>query len=259
MELNIFQTILRTISSTMKNPVIVILILFIAFAVFCIGWILAELIKERRHMKYSLPELLDSIKANKDNLQECIQGSGLLARQKEALLELTRHPDFSEEMLVSLADNIIEKEQSHYDNVLSATNLISKLAPMVGLLGTLIPLGPGIIALGQGDTQTLSESMLTAFDTTIAGLLAAGICLVIHTFRKHWYAGYMSDLETLVDSVVDVQLENAKAVAASGRTDGGRIEVDSLTENQQRQIVRSLLEKREKKKTEGEKKEKTDA
>lgn len=39
---------------------------------------------------------------------------------------------------------------------------------MLGLLGTLIPLGPGIIALGQGDTQTLSTSLLTAFDTTIA-------------------------------------------------------------------------------------------
>ena len=161
-------------------------------------------------------------------------------------------------MLVSLADNIIEKEQSHYDSVLSATNLISKLAPMAGLLGTLIPLGPGIIALGQGDTQTLSESMLTAFDTTIAGLLAAGICLVIHTFRKHWYAGYMSDLETLVDSVVDVQLEEGKTNISSGCKSGDKIEIDSLTENQQRQIVRSLLEKREKKREE-EKKEKTDA
>lgn len=207
MELNVFQTILHAVSTAMRNPVIVILILFIAFAVFCIGWIVVEAVKERRHMNYSLPVLLDELKAGKDNLQECIEGSGLLKRQKSALLELTRHPDFSEDMLMSLADNIVEAEQSHYDRVLSVTNLISKLAPMVGLLGTLIPLGPGIIALGQGDTQTLSESMLTAFDTTIAGLLTAGVCLVIHTFRRHWYAAYMSDLETLVDSVVDIQLE----------------------------------------------------
>lgn len=207
MELNVFQTVLHAVSTAMRNPVIVILILFIAFAVFCIGWIVVEAVKERRHMNYSLPALLDEMKAGKDNIQECIESSGLLKRQKNALLELTRHPDFSEEMLTSLADNIVEAEQSHYDRVLSVTNLISKLAPMVGLLGTLIPLGPGIIALGQGDTQTLSESMLTAFDTTIAGLLTAGVCLVIHTFRRHWYAAYMSDLETLVDSVVDIQLE----------------------------------------------------
>ena len=208
MELDVFQTILRTVASAMQVPVIIILILFIAFSVFCIGWIIAEFFKERSHMKYSLPALLDSLKANRDDLPGCIQSSSLLIRQKNALLELTKHPDFSEEMLTSMADNIIEKEQSHYDRVLSLTGTVSKLAPMAGLLGTLIPLGPGIIALGQGDTLTLSESMLTAFDTTIAGLIAAGICLVIHTFRQHWYAGYMSDLETLVDSVVDIQLEN---------------------------------------------------
>ena len=207
MEQDILQTVLRTIASAMRIPVIIILILFIAFSVFCIGWIIAEYFRERRHMEYSLPALMDSLKTRKNDLTGCINSSGLLLRQKEALLELTRHPDFSEEMLTSLADSIIEKEQSHYDRVLSLTGLISKLAPMAGLLGTLIPLGPGIIALGNGDTMTLSESLLTAFDTTIAGLLAAGICLVIHTFRQHWYASYMSDLETLVDTVVDIQLE----------------------------------------------------
>lgn len=236
MELNIFQTILRTVSSTMKNPVIVILILFIAFSVFCIGWVLVEYFKERRHMNYSLPELLDQLKENKDDLATCINNSGLLIRQKYALLELTRHPEFSEEMLTSLADNLIENEQSHYDKVLSTTSLISKLAPMAGLLGTLIPLGPGIIALGNGDTQTLSESMLTAFDTTIAGLLAAGICLVIHTFRRHWYAKYMSDLETLVDSVVDIQLRETNK--------------RNMTEEEQKAILRKIIEQRSKEKME---------
>jgi biopolymer transport protein ExbB/TolQ len=205
MELSLLQQILRTVSTTMKYPVICILIIFIAFAIFCIGWIVVELIVERRHMKYSLPKVLDDLKENSNKLEESILISGLLARQKEALIELTRHPSFDEEMLSSLADNIIEHEQAHYNRVLSFTNLVSKLAPMTGLLGTLIPLGPGIIALGQGDTYTLSESMLTAFDTTIAGLLAAAVCLIIHTIRTHWYASYMSDLETLVDCVVDIQ------------------------------------------------------
>lgn len=205
MELSLLQQILRTVSTTMKYPVICILIIFIAFAIFCIGWIVVELIAERRHMKYSLPKVLDDLKENSNKLEESILISGLLARQKEALIELTRHPSFDEEMLSSLADNIIEHEQAHYNRVLSFTNLVSKLAPMTGLLGTLIPLGPGIIALGQGDTYTLSESMLTAFDTTIAGLLAAAVCLIIHTIRTHWYASYMSDLETLVDCVVDIQ------------------------------------------------------
>ena len=101
------------------------------------------------------------------------------------------------------AANLLEREQSHYDHILKCTELVSKLAPMLGLLGTLIPLGPGIIALGQGDTQTLSTSLLTAFDTTIAGLCAAAVCLVVTTLRKRWYGGYMADLETLMDCVCE--------------------------------------------------------
>ena len=191
----------------MQYPVIVILLAFIAFALFCIGWIIVEAAVERRHMKYFLPKLLDELKSDPDNITACIEGSGLLARQKDALLELTKHPGFDRDMLESLADSLIEKEQSHYDTVLKATGLVSKLAPMAGLLGTLIPLGPGIIALGNGDTYTLSQSLLTAFDTTIAGLIAAGICLVIHTIRSHWYASYMSDLETLIDCVCELEAE----------------------------------------------------
>ena len=205
MELSIFQDVLRAVSTALQTPVIIVLIIFIAFAVFCIGWIIVEAMNERRHMQYSLPRLLDEMKKNNDNLAECIEKSGLLERQKQALLELTKHPDFNREMLDSLADNLIEKEQSHYDVILKLTGTVSKLAPMFGLLGTLIPLGPGIIALGQGDTLTLSNSMLTAFDTTIAGLIAAGICLLIHTIRSHWYAGYMSDLEALIDTVVELE------------------------------------------------------
>lgn len=204
MQLTLLQEILRAVATAMQYPIIIILLIFIAFAVFCIGWIIVEAAVERRHMKYFLPKLLDELKASAD-LRKTIEESGLLARQKAALLELTLHPEFDSQMLESLADNLIEKEQAHYDKILKATNLVSKLAPMAGLLGTLIPLGPGIIALGNGDTYTLSQSMLTAFDTTIAGLIAAGICLVIHTIRSHWYAGYMADLETMIDCVTDLQ------------------------------------------------------
>ena len=213
MELNVLQKVLRAVASAMQTPIIIILLAFIAFAIFCIGWIIAEAVTERRNMKYNIPRLLDQLKKDPERIAETIEESGLLLRQKSALKELTEHPDFGREMLESLADNLIEKEQSHYDKILKATNLVSKLAPMAGLLGTLIPLGPGIIALGNGDTYTLSTSMLTAFDTTIAGLLAAGVCLVIHTIRNHWYAAYMADLETLIDCVCDIQCQKEGANA----------------------------------------------
>ena len=205
---SVFHNILRAIASAMEVPVVIGLILFIAFTLFSIGWWAVEYFRERRHMRVSLPALLDQLRAAKGGVTETIEKSGLLRRQKDALLELTKHPDFDAATRESLGANLLEREHSHYDGILKCTDLVSKLAPMLGLMGTLIPLGPGIMALGQGDTYTLSVSLLTAFDTTIAGLIAAAFCLVISTVRRRWYSGYMADLETLMDCVLE--RENAK-------------------------------------------------
>lgn len=205
---SVFHDILRAIASAMEVPVVIGLILFIAFTLFSIGWWAVEYFRERRHMQVSLPALPDQLRAAEGGVAETIEKSGLLRRQKDALLELTKHPNFDAAMRESLGANLLEREQSHYDGILKCTDLVSKLAPMLGLMGTLIPLGPGIMALGQGDTYTLSVSLLTAFDTTIAGLIAAAFCLVISTVRRRWYSGYMADLETLMDCVLE--RENAK-------------------------------------------------
>ena len=201
----VFQKILRAVANVLQIPVIIILIAMIAFAVFCIGWIIVEAVRERRHMDANLPLLLDELKSGEKPLDQCIIDSGLLYRQKKLLLSIMAHPSFDDEERQSFADNLLEAEEKHYDSIVKWTDTMAKLAPMAGLLGTLIPLGPGIIALGQGDTYTLSQSMLTAFDTTIAGLVVAGICIVISTLRKKWYSSYMSDLETLVDFVVKAE------------------------------------------------------
>lgn len=205
---SVFHKILRSIASAMELPVVIGLILFIAFTLFSIGWWAVEYFRERRHMRVTLPALLDELRAAENGAAEIIEKSGLLRLQKDALLELTKHPEFDAAMRESLGANLLEREQSHYDGILKCTDLVSKLAPMLGLMGTLIPLGPGIMALGQGDTYTLSVSLLTAFDTTIAGLIAAAFCLVISTVRRRRYAGYMADLETLMDCVLEG--ENAR-------------------------------------------------
>ena len=192
-------------TSVLQIPVVIILILFIAAILVAIGWIISEYMNEHKHMQVQLPKLLDEIRAGEQPIEEIIETSGLLKTQKEALIEITKHSDFNDLMLESLAANLLEREQERYDAKLKPTDLLSKLGPMFGLLGTLIPLGPGIIALGQGDTMTLSQSLMTAFDTTIAGLIVAAIAIVISTIRRGWYNNYMSVLETVMDCVVEME------------------------------------------------------
>ena len=198
-----FHNVLRAVSGAMELPVVILLILLLAFAVFSVGWIIAEFFSEHRHMKEDLPALLEHLRDNETDLEAAIAESKLNHRQKATLQELTQHPDFTRPLLDDLADNLLEQEQAHYDHMIKFTDLASKLGPMLGLLGTLIPLGPGIIALGQGDTYTLSVSLMTAFDTTVAGLCIAAVCMIVSTIRRRWYAAYMADLETLTSCVCE--------------------------------------------------------
>ncbi len=198
--------VLRAVASAMHYPVIIFLIFFLLAAIALLGWLLAEYLTERRHMRTSLPTLLEALQ-HTDDLDGTIAGSGLLQRQKDALAELAAHPDFSPELREALAVRLLDAEQERYDRIVRLSELTARLAPMLGLLGTLIPLGPGIIALGQGDTFTLSASLLTAFDTTVAGLLAAAAATVVSAIRKSWYKEYVSTLEVLSQCVLDREKE----------------------------------------------------
>ena len=199
----VFHNVLRAVSGAMELPVVILLILLLAFAVFSVGWIIAEFFSEHRHMKEDLPALLEHLRDSETDLEAAIAESKLNRRQKATLQELTQHADFTRPLLDDLADNLLEQEQAHYDHMIKFTDLASKLGPMLGLLGTLIPLGPGIIALGQGDTYTRSVSLMTAFDTTVAGLCIAAVCMIVSTIRRRWYAAYMADLETLTSCVCE--------------------------------------------------------
>ena len=206
--------ILRAVARTMETPVVVVLILLMAAAVFMLGWLIAEALGERRKLTAALPALIEKLRESPGDreMAAAIEGAGLLRRQKAALLELLAHPEFTPVMREALAAQLLETEEARWNRTVLWTDLIARLGPMFGLLGTLIPLGPGIIALGQGDTFTLSQSLLTAFDTTIAGLLAAALASVISAVRKRWYRRYATDLETLAECILElVKLKKEEA------------------------------------------------
>lgn len=74
-------------------------------------------------------------------------------------------------------------------------DLIARVGPMLGLMGTLIPLGPGLAALGQGELQTLASAVTVAFDTTVLGLLAGITGFVLGRLRRRWYDHLLDELD----------------------------------------------------------------
>lgn len=219
------KDMLRAIASGLQIPTIIILLLLIALTVVLLGSLVAEYFTERKQLSGSIPELIDAIQGkDTKGLASVITGSGLLQRQKDALLEVVKRDTLPEETRVALARKLLQDEEKHYLGRVRVSDLISKIAPMFGLMGTLIPLAPGLIALGQGDTKTLSDSLLIAFDTTVAGLISAAVALFISSVRKGWYAEYSSSLEAVMDAVLDSQdaaQESAQKIKVKVSKTGG--------------------------------------
>lgn len=200
------KEILRVVASSLQTPTILVLIFLLCAAVIAMGSLLAEALTEHRRMKARIPELIDQVhRTDLDALDGVIAESGLLRRQKIALTALTSRGDLPEHTREALARQLLFEEQKRYDKIVKWTDIITRIGPMFGLLGTLIPLGPGLVALGRGDTKTLSASLLIAFDTTIAGLVSGALAFVVSTIRKRWYEAYLMNLETLLEAILDKQ------------------------------------------------------
>ena len=196
---------MRALVAACQTPVIVLLLAGAALAVICLGSLLAEYFTEHRRFKVFLPRLLDELKAaGPEGIAEVVKASGLLLRQKRYLVELTLHPHLSAALRESLAAGLEKQERRRYELIVKFTDLGARIAPMLGLLGTLIPLGPGIVALSAGDTATLSASLTTAFDTTSLGLMEAAVFMLVSALRSRWYKDYMSSFDTAMESIVDI-------------------------------------------------------
>ena len=233
-----FLDVLRIIASSLQTPVVVLLIALVVVMVVIVGMLIAEVFTERLQFKVSLPRLVDDLR-NDANTEEVIERSDLLRRQKDALLELLAHPSIDDASRESLAVNLVSKEQEHFDIRVKVTDTIAKVAPMLGLMGTLIPLGPGLIAIGEGDTAILSESLLIAFDTTILGLIVAAVALVVSVIRKTWYAKYMAAFEAAAECTL--QIANERGELHGGvSTDQQLLQMQQSIQTQQAQIMQQI-------------------
>ncbi|NPB02568.1 MAG: MotA/TolQ/ExbB proton channel family protein [Methanopyri archaeon] len=105
---------------------------------------------------------------------------------------------------------LVEKELENLENYLagkvSRSRIVVRLGPMFGLMGTLIPLGPGLEQLAKGNMAGLATALITAFATTVVGLVSAGMCYVVTLYRTRWYRKDVSDLEFLSELVIRREL-----------------------------------------------------
>lgn len=196
--MNYISDILFGISTGLLVPVIVLLIFFFGRSLLLIGSFFGQYLAIRR------TEML--IKKELDGLN------------KETVMTLSeRLPKNNPSLVVTYINRMLEKDsvaQRQYliaefeieaDKDLSTSKTLSKMGPMLGLMGTLIPLGPALVGLSTGDIGSMAYNMQVAFATTVVGLFAAAIGFITQQVKQRWYLQDMTNLELVAELLNEKQ------------------------------------------------------
>jgi len=89
----------------------------------------------------------------------------------------------------------MEKLELYAHKKLELLKNIARIAPMMGLIATLIPLGPALKSLGDGNVQGMTEGLLIAFSGVTLGLIAASLAFWMSNIKKRWYAEELHVIE----------------------------------------------------------------
>lgn len=85
------------------------------------------------------------------------------------------------------------------DKDLAISKTLTKLGPILGLMGTLIPMGPALAGLASGDIASMAYNMQIAFATTVVGLVAGAVGFLTQQVKQRWYLQDMTNLEFIAE------------------------------------------------------------
>ncbi len=190
--MNYISDILYWISTGLLVPVIVLLIFFFGRALLLIGGFFGQYMAIRRTAAL-LGKELDGL--NRDNVATLSErlpkkNPSLVVSYMKRLLEADG---------AAMRQRLLADYEIGADKDLATSKTLGKMGPMLGLMGTLIPMGPALVGLSTGDIASMAYNMQVAFATTVVGLFAAAIGFITGQVKQRWYLKDMTDLEFVAE------------------------------------------------------------
>ncbi len=190
--MELITKILYWISTGLMIPVIVLLLIFFIRALLLVGTFYSmyvNKIKFNKTFKSTLKQLdVDNVR---EELTDDLLTSKLLLNVYLKNIKEERHSELYYEKLLTDFEIDCQKD-------LSGSQVLAKLGPTLGLMGTLIPMGPALVGLASGDIASMASNMQVAFATTVIGLVIGAIGFVVVQIKKRWYAADLNNLEYIV-------------------------------------------------------------
>ncbi len=186
--MNIFpliQTILYTISTALLYPVVILLIFLSIWIVIYAGGFLAEIVKRKQYRLHGkLSDFLVIIYKKRSLPLEIKDKLPIHIAEYAKNLEdiINSRKPFMEEKI----EDLLQKKEQSLEKELSRVQMIVKIGPGAGLMGTLIPMGTGLAGLSQGNMAQLSSNLILAFTTTVVGIGLGITAYFFSVVKQQW-------------------------------------------------------------------------
>jgi len=190
--MNYITDILYWISSGLLVPVVLLLIFFFLRSLLLLGGFFSQYLTMRKSGIMLQKEVKQLSSNNLSTLAERLPKGKLPVVTCISKMLENRNSPAKVTFLLDEYECMVERE-------LETPKMFTKMGPMLGLMGTLIPMGPAFVGLSSGDIASMAYNMQVAFATTVIGLFAGGIGFVVKAVKQRWYRRDMGMLNYIAD------------------------------------------------------------
>lgn len=186
------SNVLFWISNGLLVPVIVGLLYFFVNSILLLGIFFNQYLTHSKQTKL-LKKTLDSLRA--DDMEKLTVEASKLPQSNftDFLRNIVEAPS------KAYSNRMLADYEVRADAELGKYKLLTKFGPILGLMGTLIPMGPALAGLATGDVASMAYNMQIAFATTVVGLFVGAIGYVLLQIKQRWFVADLADLEFIAD------------------------------------------------------------
>ncbi len=191
----LLKSFIYLVSSALLYPALVLLSALVLWMLAFSGSFAAEWLSRHR-LKRTMTRLTRESAWNGDSPSSSSRAvQAYCATLSETLAKLQKIDE-------ALIENLLQRHSAALWESLDTIRLVIRIGPGLGLIGTLIPMGTGLAALGQGDITRLSSDLVIAFTTTVVGLALGLVAYAFYWSKRRWIEDDIRTIEYCTEIMV---------------------------------------------------------
>jgi biopolymer transport protein ExbB/TolQ len=187
--MEIISKMLFGIANSLLIPDIILLLVFFIRALLLLGSTYNQFMVRRKNNQRFAKAIKELQPSDIDQFRQLLPGKhdSLFT---EYLADILAHP--SDE---AYTDYLLTQYETEVAKDVNLSRLLTKLGPVLGLIGTLISMSPALVALSSGDISGMAFNMQVVFSATVVGLVISAVGLFTQQLKTRWYAKDVNNLD----------------------------------------------------------------